>query len=57
MTMEYSKIWGSLIGGVIGIGISKFGLPAEFGSPEIVGALTALVSAIGTWLAPPNKAA
>jgi len=57
MTMEYSKLWGSLIGGVIGIGISKFGLPAEFGSPEIVGALTALVSAIGTWLAPPNKAA
>ncbi len=53
--MEFSKLWGSLIGGVIGIGISKFGLPAEFGSPEIVGALTTLVAAAGTFFAPANR--
>lgn len=52
--MEYSKLWGSLIGGAIGVAISKFGLPAEFGSPEVVGGLTMLVSAFCTWLAPAN---
>lgn len=54
--MKYSKMFGSIIGGVLGIAVSKFGLPAELASPEVVGTLTALAAAFVTWLAPANQA-
>lgn len=53
---NYSKFFGAIIGGLLGIGVSKFGLPADMASPEVVGGLTTLVSALATWLAPANTA-
>ena len=55
--MNYSKLFGSIIGGVLGIGVSKLGLPAEMNSPDMVAAITMLLSAIATYLAPANRKA
>lgn len=52
----YSKFFGAIIGGILGVLVSKFGLPAELSSPEVVGGLTTLASAVVTWLAPANAA-
>ncbi len=52
---NYSKMAGSLVGGVLGILVSKFGLPAEYNSPEIQNAIVVLLSAVCTYLFPPNK--
>lgn len=51
---NFSKLIGSLVGGVIGVGVSKFGLPAEVATPEIQGAITVLLSALATFLFPAN---
>lgn len=51
---NYSKLFGSLIGGVVGLAVTRFGLPAET-APEITGAITVLLSAAATWAFPANK--
>lgn len=51
---NYSKLFGSVIGGLLGLGVSKFGLPAEMASPEVVGGLTTLAAAVVTWAFPAN---
>lgn len=53
--MKYSKMFGAIIGAVLGMAVAKFGLPAEVASPEVESALTLLVTAFATWLAPANK--
>lgn len=53
---NYSKLFGSLIGGAIGLAAS-FGLPTEWATPEVTGAITLLVSGIFTYFFPANKPA
>jgi hypothetical protein len=53
--MNYSKLLGSLVGGVLGIGVSKFGLPSEMASPDIVASIVTVLSALATFLAPANR--
>lgn len=53
---NYSKLIGSIVGGVIGLLVSNYGLPAELNTPEMIAAVTALVCAAGTYFAPANKA-
>lgn len=54
---NYSKLYGSLIGGILGILVSKNVIPAEFNTPEIQSALTVIGAAILTFLFPANKTA
>lgn len=53
---KYSKLIGTLIGGVIGIGITLGFLPEEFAEKqsEIIAAVTLLTGLIGTFFAPKN---
>lgn len=53
---NYSKFIGSLVGGVLGLIGSKFALPAEWQSPEMVSAITLVLGSIFTFIFPPNKA-
>lgn len=53
---NYSKLIASVLGGVLGMAVSKYGLPAEWASTEVVTALTTLVSAVFVYVAPANKA-
>lgn len=52
----YSKLIGSLAGGVLGYAVTNGLLPAEWSSPETVSAITTLICMIGTFFAPANKA-
>ena len=52
----YSKLFGSIIGGVVGLGVSVGIVPETFSTPEIIGAITVLFAAVATWLAPANRA-
>lgn len=52
---NYSKLFGSLVGGVLGLAVSLFGLPAEWATPEIQGAITVLLGAAATFLFPANR--
>jgi hypothetical protein len=52
---NYSKLIGSLVGGVIGIAVSRWGLPAEWATPEIQGAVTVILGAAATFIFPANK--
>lgn len=52
---NYSKLVGSLTGGIIGVLVSRFGLPAEIATPEFTGAVTVLLSAVFTYFFPANK--
>lgn len=51
---NYSKLFGSILGGAIGLGVSIGFLPAEWNSPEIVSALTTVCAAVATYIAPAN---
>jgi len=51
---NYNKLIGTLVGGTIGMGVSYWGLPADWNTPEMIGFITMVISAIGTYLAPPN---
>lgn len=58
---NYSKFIGSIVGGVIGIGLVWIGMADSAGIPAayqpFVDALTMMItSAIGTYIAPANKA-
>jgi hypothetical protein len=52
---NYSKLVGAVVGGVAGVLVSRFGLPTEFATPEIQGAVTVILSAVATFLFPANK--
>lgn len=52
---NYSKLIGSVIGGLLGFLVSKYGLPAELNSPDVITGLTGLACALGTYIAPANK--
>lgn len=54
---NYSKLIGSLVGGVVGILVAKNILPPEFNTPEIVASLTVICSAIATYIFPANQPA
>lgn len=51
---NYSKLIGSIVGGLVGIAAS-FGLPTEWATPEIQGAIVTLFSAVATFIFPANK--
>jgi hypothetical protein len=51
---SYSKLIGSIIGGVAGWLASRYALPPELTSPEIQGAATIILSAAATYLFPAN---
>lgn len=51
---KYNKAIGALVGGLMGFGVSKFGLPAEMQDPEIVGAITTLLSLAMVYIFPKN---
>lgn len=55
MLGNYSKLYGSLTGGILGFIISRLGLPAELATPEVQGAITIVLSAVATALFPANK--
>lgn len=50
---NYSKLFGSIIGGLVGLGVS-IGLLEE-PSPELVGAITTTLAALFTYFFPANK--
>ena len=52
---EYNKLIGSIVGGAIGIGVSVFGLPAEWQDPQTVTAITTVLAALATFIFPANK--
>lgn len=51
---NYSKLIGSIVGGIIGWLGSKYALPPELTSPNIQAAATIILSAIATYLFPAN---
>jgi hypothetical protein len=53
---NYSKLIGSIVGGVIGWVGSKYALPPSLTSPEIQAAATLILSAVATYLFPANMA-
>lgn len=53
---NYSKLIGSIVGGIIGFGVAKGFLPAEWNTPELTSALTLVLSAIFTFAFPANRA-
>lgn len=55
MVSGHSKLIGSLVGGALGLAVSRFGLPAEWASPEVVAAITTLASVAFTYWAPANQ--
>lgn len=54
---NYSKLIGAIIGGIVGLGVSKGFLPADLASPENVAALTTVTAAFFTYVFPANKSA
>jgi hypothetical protein len=52
---NYSKLIGSLVGGALGFAVSRWGLPADFATPDIQGAVTILLGAAATFIFPANK--
>jgi hypothetical protein len=53
---SYSKLIGSIVGGVAGWLASRYALPPTLTSPEIQGAATVILSAVVTYLFPANAA-
>ena len=52
---NYSKLIGSIVGGIAGILAARGFLPAEWATPEIQGAIVVLLSAVATYAFPANK--
>jgi hypothetical protein len=52
---NYSKLIGSLVGGLLGMLVSFGILPAEWATPEIQAAIVTLLSSIFTFAFPANK--
>lgn len=55
MLGNYSKLYGSLAGGIVGFIVSRLGLPADLATPEVQGAVTIILSALFTFFFPANK--
>lgn len=53
---NYSKLIGSIVGGIIGWLGSTYALPPELTSPNIQAAATIILSALATYLFPSNVA-
>ncbi|MGH6861511.1 MAG: hypothetical protein ACRECY_14745 [Phyllobacterium sp.] len=51
---NYSKLIGSIVGGVVGWLGSTYALPPELTSPNIQAAATVILSAVATYLFPAN---
>jgi len=51
---KISKVIGSVVGAAIGFAAAKLGLPAEFNTPEVITAVTALISAAAVYFFPAN---
>ena len=51
---NYSKLIGSLLGGALGIA-ATLGLPTEWATPPVQGAIITLLAGIATWAFPANK--
>lgn len=51
---RYNKLIGSAVGGILGFGVSNFGLPEELASPEVVSLITMAASAAATYFFPAN---
>jgi len=51
---KYSKAIGSVLGALIGIGVTLGFLPADMQSPENIAAIMTVVTLIGTFFAPAN---
>ena len=55
---NYSKFIGTVVGFAVGWLVTKFALPADLGSKEIIDALTLLItSGVGVYFAPKNTEA
>jgi len=52
---NYSKLIGSLVGGIFGFAVARLALPADLATPEIQGAVTILVGAVFTFIFPKNQ--
>jgi hypothetical protein len=53
---NYSKFIASIIGGVLGLLVAKFALPAELVSDAVVQGLTSIVmSSLAVYIAPANR--
>ena len=50
---NYSKFFGSIIGGLVGVGVTAFALPEP--SPELTAALSTILAAGFTYFFPANK--
>lgn len=56
MLGNYSKFYGALVGGIVSYLVSRNFLPADFNTPDVVAALTTVVTAISVWAFPANQA-
>lgn len=54
---NYSKIIGSLVGGIFGVLLNLSVLPADLATAEIQGAVIVVLSAVFTFFFPANKPA
>ncbi|WP_315920470.1 hypothetical protein [Mesorhizobium sp. SP-1A] len=52
---NYSKLIGSIVGGVAGLLVARGLLPEEWATTEIQGAIVVLLSAVATYAFPANK--
>lgn len=52
---NYSKLLGSVVGSIFGIAVAANALPAELATPEIQGAVVALITGVVTYAFPANK--
>lgn len=51
---SYSKFFGAIVGGAISYAVAKGILPADFNTPDIVTAMTTIITAIAVWAFPAN---
>ena len=54
---NYSKLIGSIVGGIAGILVAKGLLPDSLASADVQSAFVVLLSAVSTYLFPANKPA
>lgn len=53
---NYSKLFGSIIGGVVGLLVTTGTVSQDWANPELMGSLsTILGAAFGTYVAPANR--
>lgn len=55
MLGNYSKFYGAIVGGAVSYLVAKGLLPADFNTPDVVAALTTIVTSIFVWAFPANR--